>query len=1610
MSESKLSFTSSSSFRNVLLSKNLKPYTIEGAFTPPSNEPTYEPTISYTSVIDSPQIYNYGKTLYVLNQFGPSGGFNDFISFNGPPLPRDPNTGEYGFQNTQLPKLSEFYFNNVYNVVNIWSPEGGYDQLYSIGDAQLNNKIYQPYLPLTFIASTYNAYDILTSSSPSGSEGSLSSDSYLAKISASSLKFQLSENIAVETKKSINFKTSLNYLSNPSSNSKDFKSSNISGTNDYRITLLDENDTYLNKLQGTYVPSSPIPGDYFSTPKRNIGTIGQVVNLIAGSSTLLGGILSGAVNRIVNPSQIFLTFTGNFQKSTLFANLSFNIYRPAYGQNLASGLLGNIAITAVNSLIGGSGTQLPGAYYVGSVISEPSFVASPLTDIPINAFGTSIGAPVYGPSELSILYEGNENKLNFGLSVPHNQGKNIDGNFVWTSPKYSKAAGFFATPGGNQGTPDPSFNTNGVGTQYRKNESKDVTFKIGSILDDTQRIIDAADKVQGARRLKHVGTAINQVSKVFNDGYKEITKGSRIIAYTDPKNDGQLVGGEYCRVFTKDSPYYTNNRLQKSEGITTSNRRFSNSVLDNTYNLNIVPNKTDGTGKSTNIINGKIKKYMFSIENLAWRTSSRPGYTYDDLPVSEKGPNGGRIMWFPPYDISFSESSVIDFPGTSFLGRPEPIYTYKNTSRTGSISWKIIVDYPSTLDLIANNVLVNEKDSAKVDSALNSFFAGCLKYDIYELAAKYSQIPTNLLYAYQEILSNPRLTREELTDIANAQQTNNTSAANSNLKQTENKSLCDLNSYQGKGLFFDITNSEYYGDSYDVYVSDSNKESYKTKCETPESPEAVLNVFSQVVTPNFESVKNLITDCYDILSNDEGSIKITLESNLSPYEGSNPGRASEREKSVKDFISSYAFGDGKTLQEYVDNKKLTFDSVSSTGSVSIAGFDPENCNTYAGAGQEPESIGIYSKEAMACRSVIIKKIEVNPQPTDNTNNTVTNPAIPTADNPMGAAQGKITETKNIGTIKKGIAKKVIRDLLTESDYFAAIKQDNPFVYDSIREKIKYFHPSFHSMTPEGLNSRLTFLQQCTRPGETIPTIVDNKPKSNDATNTAFGAPPVLVLRIGDFYNTKIIPTNLQIAYDPLVLDLNPEGIGVQPMIAKITLTFNFIGGSGLANPINELQNALSFNYYGNTEIYDERATATESTEELDKQIVRDILENQPKPPEKPKTPQENPGGTTIGVQSNINLSGDTETGDLSYGKVMDSLVDSMKSYYNNIINQSLTITKNYNYGVLQLVCKDRLYIKGKIKEFNAPQEIDIFGKPNEIQEKLDDLFNNIINDIGNETNPIVEGLIDANFTSDSIEVRTLKQNLRSFVDGVKSRFNADLFKTIQEITTQEQNTVQIIRKLNLVDTKTDGKIDKTNTPIIYNITPTSEVHATSNGATDTYVEFVDDYTTIADGASNFNTDLTSEEIITDSYKTTGNLYYPTTFTLNEEPEQRFFMVMAQTFLNENNFNGFKNAILTDPLNVEGIASDAINNILNFLKEDFIRENDANLKIINDYYNGEFTKTYKDYKPFTAGKTRKFTYSTLPAPIDDQKTRLTNIYKTVNVNNDNATFDGKIQFN
>lgn len=172
----------------------------------------------------------------------------------------------------------------------------------------------------------------------------------------------------------------------------------------------------------------------------------------------------------------------------------------------------------------------------------------------------------------------------------------------------------------------------------------------------------------------------------------------------------------------------------------------------------------------------------------------------------------------------------------------------------------------------------------------------------------------------------------------------------------------------------------------------------------------------------------------------------------------------------------------------------------------------------------------------------------------------------------------------------------------EIGFFQKLRQDDKFVYDSLSEKIGFFHPAFHAITPEGFNSRLTFLQQCTRQGPTH-YVGDTNEASETPDNLAFGRPPVCILRIGDFYHTKIVIDTVNFSYEPLVWDLNPEGVGVQPMICTVDLNFAFIGGSSLQGPINRLQNAISFNFFANSQIYDPRADSIKVSNEPEYRLV-----------------------------------------------------------------------------------------------------------------------------------------------------------------------------------------------------------------------------------------------------------------------------------------------------------------------------------------------------------------------------------------------------------------------
>ena len=1674
MSDSTLSFASSSNFRDILLARNLQPYSVPGSYSPSSNSVNYETNLSVANVIDSPNglisTNQLANSLYSLNEYGPEGGYDGKYSVPGAPLPVESNSGPYAPTDTVLDLVNEFYIDAAY-VQNIYGPEGGYKDLVIITDVVGNPKMYTPYWdPSTFVTSSYSPYEIVFSNNPNGTNGPLSQDTYLAKIGAAQLKSLFEERIASEILQASVGSVNLDSLQDPFSASMVATGKQPFFTKNWRITV-PENPitaavTLANRLTGTYFPVSFIPGDYFDESFIDNPQTEAALNV---ANNLTGGFLGPILNKFKNPSEIFVANTGFGQRSVLFSSLDYNKYRPSYSRGIIQG-----ATTAIDRLFDQNKAQ-SGGYYVGSPNSEPSQIDSPANQVPIGKNGRQVQTIVYGPQELGILYEGNEAKLQFGLKgKSYTDGGGIDGQFIWTSPKYKDNAGFKVGPGGAVTRLDNEFET--IRSDYGRYQSTDIDFKGDSILDKTQRLIESADQVQGQARLKHVGNAINQVSKVFNDGYKEMTKGSMVLSYTD-QADGSQAGIEYCRVFQKDTPYFTYADLQKSDGITTEGRKFSYSVLDKTYNLNIAPLKNPG---STNIVDNKVKKYMFSIENLAWRTSDRPGFTYDDLPVCEKGPNGGRVMWFPPYDISFSDDSTPDFSSTNFLGRPEPIYTYKNTSRKGSISWKIVVDHPAIMNTIIQKQLAGVAKQ-RVDSIVDSFFAGCTKYDMYELGIKFNTIPTRDLFTYQQILNNPRLTNEELGQVAfeipvesevvttgNAEnatgQGNGVGSTGTVTNATSTLQDSDiLKEFLNYGFYFENDCPECYGsyattsskpfDSwYDSYIPKQST-TYVTKAPAKVyvgsqefTKEGVQTFFDNVIKENFNKLKKeFLEKLKEVIIEKGGTVIITLRGSASApaTKGYNVNLSKRRVDTVQKWFNKQTLGD-KKVSELITEKKLTI-NIDTVGEVETVTVSKDgngvsvNCSTnitttpsvnttggdVVGASSN-SSAQWWSVPAMACRRVSLSKIEaqvpVVVKPPDG------NTGVDGTSGSSGTS-GTKTET-NTGTttikpspnlrieqkIKEGISKKILRFLFSECDYFEVIKESDPMIYDSIKQKIKYFNPAFHSTTPEGLNARLTFLNQCMRPGQTIPVIgPDGRPKYNDALNTSFGAPPILILRMGDFYNSKIVPTSLGITYDPITFDLNPEGIGVQPMIAKITLGFNFIGGHGLKEPVEELQNALSFNYYANTEIYDERATATESTEARDKYMVEKILSNQPKTTTADVVNQiPKRGGEAIGT-----ISGDI---DIDYTKFVTDYWNSTKEYFDAYINTNATIGKNYNIGILDLLFTEKNYSTGTA-EFTPVIEVPIYGKPSNVEDKLDKLFNKVNGDISSRTDPFMQIVVNNGQSITNSDKREIENKLKEYVTGIKTDFITNVSNSVNDLVLLQQDYIQYIRKANLVLSKTDGIMNSNNEPDVYDISGDmfTQLETYLKKITDKHKEFylvkegiveAQECLYLEEGhykklSSTFTDDRGCDYFSSCEGKQ-SNSKESRDYLMFSDPNNRFYQVMANIFNDDNSKNELKTFILNGQYSNMLLVTEVVDNAILNCSIKF----NAYTKLNKDSYDKiKTTPLYLTLMIPPIEDTVKFglTYTKVSG-TSQQKKNIKELYSNVNVDNKEKTFDGKIKFN
>jgi hypothetical protein len=475
------------------------------------------------------------------------------------------------------------------------------------------------------------------------------------------------------------------------------------------------------------------------------------------------------------------------------------------------------------------------------------------------------------------------------------------------------------------------------------------------------------------------------------------------------------------------------------------------------------------------------------------------------------------------------------------------------------------------------------------------------------------------------------------------------------------------------------------------------------------------------------------------------------------------------------------------------------------------------------------------------------------------------------------------------------------------------------------------------------------------------------------------------------------------------------------MIANVTLSFDIIGGMGLSKPVEELQNALSFNYYANTEIYDERATATEDVSKLDAIFAPEFLEPVIKTTVDNKIT--NDGGNTIGtILTNIPVT-DGQTGEISYLTIMDKLLDITKEYYVNIPNQMESTIKAYNYGVWQLITQDRLYSKGFLGPTTSKTEFVIYGKPDEnVQKKIDSLFTAFIRDIEDPISTNKNYVLSRLFALKKLtegDVNKVALNFTKYVQEYKNDFSNGIFNITNNIVQQEQTMVSVFNKVNLVCNKTDGKIIDNQTRV-YSLSGTTEVsqQTTFNySPSDTYVELIDDCKAVADKFIKFNKFMEKEGVINDDTNkyTDPGLFISQTSLLKEPQDSRMFMVLARVFEDKNKLKDFQTKLLSGDL--------ATSKNISFLKRKLSSFCDDFRDIVRDELKAEEKKPIalrkdSEYKLFSnqtvyvKGKPRKFNYTTVVNPVTNkqQDQEIKDLYATKNPNTDNQTFNGKIQFN
>ena len=584
-------------------------------------------------------------------------------------------------------------------------------------------------------------------------------------------------------------------------------------------------------------------------------------------------------------------------------------------------------------------------------------------------------------------------------------------------------------------------------------------------------------------------------------------------------------GSSACRTFTITDAYDRPERFIRSAG-----NLNPDSVLQNSVMPRIVPQTQNDK-----------QRLLFSIENLAWGPDDRSGLKEEQ----QKGPFGGRQMWFMPYGLGYAETATANWADVALAGRIEPLHSYTGANRAARLSFMMLADHPDA---------AQKKDP----SELGSFFWGC-KTVIADNEPLSPRIP--LLARGRAPKPAPPVTyggtkpscffqNDSFTVDATYEQTTNGFDANYEIVDTSN--LYALNDTFAEDLTALATYINFMrrgdnqitvkisGSCSALFTRDYNARlSFKRALALGHALVNSINAPAPIVLPPVAPV----VDPAGVAEPGAPAVTPVITPVVEPTQLA--------QLVVSGWPTSAQIESEISVASVLNNKKYQVTSQDGSLIITLTGKGEEDAHN-AGLTE-----GVINTEvAKRLRRASVLKVQSHPR------------VVPPPPGPEPSVSRQ-EQAQTALRAQANVAKKVASALYNPR--FGGVIDPKQALPRGFAQR-DYLSPVFHSQTPKDLNDRHEFLIQCTRPGNT------KSEKDEVGANSLYGRAPVCILRLGDFIYSKVLIRSVQLNWQETKWDMNPEGQGFRPLLCKVDLDLSLLGGNSLQGPINTLLTATDFGY------------------------------------------------------------------------------------------------------------------------------------------------------------------------------------------------------------------------------------------------------------------------------------------------------------------------------------------------------------------------------------------------------------------------------------------------